>query len=342
MDKPTLDKFPKKVLANIDIQKAFIVSRLIVAAERLRIFRLLQGKHMNGDAIGRTLKIHRFYLKAFLNSLVSLGLLRKANDTYWNTPLAERYFIEERSIYWTRQYSKECVQAYEALTVLEKALTSGRSCNSIQRLNTPRYTEAMKRDSRRAEDFTQMLFYFHRNDAAALANYLDLSERKAVLDVGGGSGVMSIALAKKNSHLRACILDIAAVCAIAAGNIRRAGVSRRVTTLPGDLRDNLPAGHDVIMFCDIGPVSKQLLRNAYKRLPPKGLIVLVDRYLSKDGTYPLDRLVEHFTGSSFGLETWADMVQLVKSCGFHAVKARNVYRDVWFITAIKPGRRAAA
>jgi hypothetical protein len=32
MEKPTLDKFPKAVLANIDIQKAFVISRLIVAA----------------------------------------------------------------------------------------------------------------------------------------------------------------------------------------------------------------------------------------------------------------------------------------------------------------------
>jgi len=34
---------------------------------------------------------------------------------------------------------------------------------------------------------------------------------------------MSIALAKKNPHLRACILDIAPVCEIAAGNVRAHG-----------------------------------------------------------------------------------------------------------------------
>lgn len=336
MNEPTLDKFPKKVLAKIGIERAFLVSRLIVAAERLQVFRLLHGKHRKADAIGRELKIHKFYLTGFLNSLASLGLLCKANDIYWNTPLAEKYFIDERSIYWTRQYSKECVQAYEALTVLEKMLTSGRSSQSIKGLHHPSYTEAMKRDRHQAEDFTQMLLHFHREDAEALANYLDLSERRAVLDAAGGSGVMSIALAKKNPHLRACILDIAPVCRIAAGNIRRAGMSRRVATLPGDIRHRLPAGFDVIMFCDIGPVSKQLLENAYKSLPANGLIVLVDRYLSKDGTQPLDRLVSQFVGSSFPQAKWADMAEVVKSCGFRTVKARNVYRDVWFITGIKP------
>jgi hypothetical protein len=55
----------------------------------------------------------------------------------------------------------------------------------------------MQRDRREAEDFTQMLFHLHQADARALAGYLDLSDRRAVLDAGGVSGVMSIALVSK-------------------------------------------------------------------------------------------------------------------------------------------------
>lgn len=339
MELPTLDKFPREVLAKIDIQTVFIISRLIVAAERLQVFRTLHGKRMKANSIGRALKIHLFYRDAFLNSLVSLGLLHKAGDTYWNTRFAEKYFIEERPIYWTRQYSKECVRAYEALTVLEKALGSGRRSASIKGLKEPSYTEAMKRDPRQAEDFTQMLFQYHQDDAKALANHLDLSKHRALLDVGGGSGVMSIALARKNPRLHACILDLAGVCKIAAGNIKRAGLSKRIRTLPGDFRRALPTGYDVILFCDIGSISKQLLRSAYKSLPAGGIIVAVDRYLSDDGTKPLDRLVAHFVSSSFGLATRSGMVAAVQSCGFQAVQASNVYRDLWLITGSKPGNR---
>ncbi len=335
MKMPTLDKFPKKVLAKIDIQRAFIIARIVVAAERLQVFRLLQDKHMKADAIGRALKIHKFYLKAFLDSLVALGLLHKSNDSYWNSPLAKLYFIKERSIFWTRQYSKECVHAYEALTVLEEALRSGKRYESIKRLKKTSYIDAMKRDPHLAEDFTQMLFHFHQDDAKELANRLDLSNRRALLDVGGGSGVMSIALAKKNRGLRASIFDIAQVCEIAARNIRRAGLSKRIGTIAGDIRDGLPTGYDVMMLCDIGRVSKQILRRAHRSLAGNGLIVLVDRYLSKDGTSPLDRLTSHFAGSSFGLATWADMVAELTTCGFHSVNARNAYRDVWIITGIK-------
>jgi SAM-dependent methyltransferase len=196
----------------------------------------------------------------------------------------------------------------------------------------------MKRDRREAEDFTQMLFHLHQPDAQALAGYLDLAGRRAILDVGGGSGVMSIALAKRNPWLTACVLDIAPVCKLAARNVRRARLSRRVRTEAGDIRRPLPTGYDVVMFCDVGAVTSRHLRNAYNCLPPGGLLVLVDRYLSDDATRPLDRLAACFTGSSFGLATRRDMVEAVKAASFQSVRARKVYRDVWYITGIKPGR----
>ena len=67
---------------------------------------------------------------------------------------------------------------------------------------------------------------------------------------------MSIALVRANPQLSACVLDIEPVCDMASGIIRRAGLSSRIKTLAGDIRQPLPFGYDVIMFCDIGPVSE--------------------------------------------------------------------------------------
>lgn len=339
MEKPTLDKFPREVLARIDIQKAFIVSRLVVAAEKLQLFRLLHGKRMRADAVGRALKIHPYYLEPFLNAFVGLGLLDKANNKYGNTPFAEKYFIEERSIYWTREYSNECLDDYDALCVLEQALATGKQPRSLRRARRPLYVQAMHRDAKQAENFTHMLFHLHQPDAEALANYLDLSRRRSLLDIGGGSGVMSMALAKKNPELQATILDIKPVCKVATGIIRRAGLEKRVGTRVGNFYQRLPEGYDMIMMCDIGPISQRLLRSVYRSLPPGGLLVLVDRYLSEDGTQPLARLVGYFAGSSFGVATWKDVVNLVKASGFQQVEAENVYRDVWYITGTKPVRQ---
>ena len=338
MELPTLDKFPRHVLAHLDIQRGFIASRLIIAAEKLQVFRLLHGKRMKSASIGRALQIRPSRLPSFLNALVGLGLLNKSHDAYGNTRLAEKYFVDERSIYWTRQYSQECLEAYEALSALEECLQTGKCGADIRGRKKPSYVEAMTRDRRRAEDFTQMLFHFHREDAAALARHLDLSGHRKLLDVGGGSGVMSIALVRANPQLSACVLEIEPVCKVTSRIVRRAGLCRRIKPQAGDIHQPLPAGYDVVMFCDVGPISKPMLQNAWDSLTPGGLVVAVDRFFSDDGAKPLDRLLGSLVGSSVQMTTRGDVASAMRSCGFRSVKAKRVWRDLWCITGAKPSR----
>jgi len=335
MEKLTLDKLPHKVLKKIDLETSFMASRLIIAAERFQVFRELHGKKLPANEIGKNLKIGKRYLTIFLDALVSMGLLVKEEDVYMNSALAEKYFISERSIYWTRQFSKECVEAYEAYAELENVLSSGEISHAIKRTMKKNYLEKMEEDREEAKNFTQMLFYYHQPVAEALAEYLNLKEKQAVLDVGGGSGVMSISLAKKNLNLRACIMDIEPVCRIAEENINNAGLSHRISLIPGDFRKGLPEGFDVIMCCDIGSVPKELIREAYKRLPSRGMIVMVDRYLSNDRTEPLDRLLYQFEGSEFGMETREEMIELLKDCGFKNTNMDKLINDTWVITGMK-------
>jgi tRNA A58 N-methylase Trm61 len=334
-EKLTLDKLPRKVLKKLSLDTVFMASRVVIAAERLQVFRKLHGRKLSVTAIGKMLGVHRRYLAQFLDALVSLGLLRKDDTLYWNSALAEKHFITERTIFWTRQFSSECVEDFEGLTVLEAVLRSGKDCWSIMGKKKQSYIESMKRDPQHARDFTQMLYHIHKEDAKALADHLDLSGFHAVLDVAGGSGVMSMALARENPHIQACVLDIGPVCRVARELIKKEGLSRRVRTLAGNMYDRLPAGYDVVMYCDIGTVGMRPLRLAHKSLPTDGMVVLVDRFMSVDGTEPLDRLLRQFTGSWFGLETRGELVSNMRRCGFKSIKRRNIGEDVWMITGRK-------
>jgi hypothetical protein len=98
MEKFTLDKLPKKVLEKIDVETAFMISRIIIAAERFQVFRELHRKKLPAHKIGKNLKIHKKFLTIFLDTLVSKGLLSKEGNIYWNSALAEKFFVKERSI----------------------------------------------------------------------------------------------------------------------------------------------------------------------------------------------------------------------------------------------------
>jgi len=149
---------------------------------------------------------------------------------------------------------------------------------------------------------------------------------------------MSIALAKKNPHLRACILDIAPVCEIAAGNVRRARLSRRVTTLAGDIRRTLPAASTPFWSATSAPCRASFSRTPGAACRP-GTI-------DPGGPLPVRRRNPAIgpPGRAFHrrllrLATRSDMVQALKSRGFRAVKARNFHQDVWCITGSKRARR---
>jgi len=333
MKKLTLDMMPQNILAKLDFETMFMASRLIIAAEHFQVFRKIQHRKFQYAEIEKMVKIHPKYLRIFLDALVSLGLLQKDGDTYWNSELAQKYFIDERSIYWTRQFSLECRETFASMTLLEDVLLSGKQQHETAGIKKESYLDAMKNNPQRAHDFTMMLYYYHQEEAAALAESLDLQPYNAVLDIGGGSGVMSFALVKKNPHLRACVMDIEPVCQNTNELIQMVGLSERMKTCSGDFTKALPTGYDVIMCCDIGSISGHLIRMVYDSLPANGMFVIVDRFVSEDGTEPLENLLYYFVGASFGLETRKDILASLTVYGFQELNSRTIIQDTWLITA---------
>jgi len=331
----TLDKLPKKILARLDLQTVFMASRCVVAAERLQVFRKLHGKKLSAGAIGRKIGIHGWRIEAFLAALVAVGLLKRKGKLYSNTALTDKYFIRDRSIHWTRVYSEECHREYQAFSVLEEMLTTEKSYASILGIEIEGYIEKMKRDADWANDFTHMLYYHHLPHAKALAKSLNLSDYSSVLDVGGGSGVMSIALVRRYKHLRACVLDIEPVCNVAKKIIRREKLTGRIDTMPGDLAKHIPEGYDVAMYCDSEIGDGTTLKLAYDSLPEGGLVALAEDYSSDDWTVPLYRLMWQLRSNSLWLKNWRQMTMMLRKIGFTAVKSRKIYRDTWLITGHK-------
>ena len=333
----TLDRLPRRVLEKLDLQTVFMASRCVVAAERLKLFRRLYGKQLTAVEIGRKVRLHPKRREFFLAALVGLGLLKKNGDRYRNTALADKYFVRERSLQWTTFFSEQCLREYEAFSVLEEMLITGKSFESILGIKRRYYVEQMKKDTTAARDFTYMLYHHHKPHARALARIVNLRKYRSLLDVAGGSGVISMALVRKYPRLKACVFDLPEVITVAANIIKKEGLSKRITTCAGDMTRQIPEGYDVIMMCDAEHVNHDTLGRIYDALLPGGLLILADFFSSEDLTEPFERLMWKLRSKEPKAQTRRQAIQMVRDCGYKKVKGQKAYGDLWLITGSKPG-----
>lgn len=330
----TLDKLPKRVLAELNLETVFKASRCVIAAERFLVFRKLHGRKLSAADIARRTGIRAKYCESFLDFLVLLGLLKKTKNLYSNSPLANRHFVQERSIDWTRLWSAECAKDFEAFTVLEDTISSGRDWRRILGKERKPDYQLLQEDSKWARGFTYALYDLNKPIAETLANNLDLSQYRSLLDVGGGSGVMSMALARAHPDLKACVLDFKFVCAATREIIRKERMSRRVNTVVGDMNKSLPGGFDVIMFWDIGRIDDRVMKMAYENLPEGGMVVRSCPPPRRSGK-PLGRFPSEYLSVRPEGQTRIDKINSLKKAGFESVRYRRISQSIGLITGFK-------
>jgi ubiquinone/menaquinone biosynthesis C-methylase UbiE len=202
-----------------------------------------------------------------------------------------------------------------------------RTINSAQ-TSTPGIAstyERMASDGAAARRFTRMLFEVHRPLARELARALDLEGVTRLMDLGGGSGVVSIELARRHPALSSTIVDLPTVCAAGAEVVAAEGLSQRISFHPADfLRDPLPRGFPVVLECDVDVYDTALLQNVRAALDPGGRYLVVDQFAPRDGDVAPSRAHWAFARSMLD-PTYTPMSlprfrDLLESNGFDVVK----------------------
>ena len=146
-----------------------------------------------------------------------------------------------------------------------------------------------------ARHFTLALAGRAKNVAPVLAERLPMDGVSRLLDVGGGTGIYSIALLQKHPRLRATVLDHAEVLKVAAEMAERYGVADRLELRVGDMfADPLPTDCEAILLSNIlhdwdVPECRQLVERCADALPAGGRLLIHDVYLNDalDGPLPI-------------------------------------------------------
>lgn len=188
--------------------------------------------------------------------------------------------------------------------------------------------DAHKADPERARAFTAAMHAVSERPAAGFADAVDLTGIQRVLDVGGGSGALSIALCRAHPELRCTVLEIGAVCPITTEYVERAGLAERIDACEGNMFDEpLPRGYDAVLYSQIlhdwgHDKGEALLRAARKALEPGGRVLIHEKLVDDVADAPLANVLVHLD-----MLVWTEGQQY-SGRELHAMLERTGFEDV--------------
>ncbi len=155
--------------------------------------------------------------------------------------------------------------------------------------------ESAMEEEQSARRLTLALAGRARNVAPVLAERVPLDQARLLLDVGGGTGLYSIACLQRHPRLRAVVWDRPAVLKVALEMAAAHGVADRLEGRPGDMfTDPVPAGADVHLLSNVlhdwdVPECRALVARCAAALPPGGRLLIHDVFLNDalDGPLPI-------------------------------------------------------
>jgi hypothetical protein len=237
----------------LDMLSANMAAAAVGAALEQQLFWRLSDQPSTAEAVARELNIPRGRCRYWLELLAGLKLLERRGETYALSPTARSAIVDAYSPETWGLLAQEARERYPIGADLSLHLGHRGSLWDLQGRRPPDYVAQMVEDPERASRFTRMLYEIHAPLAEELADSLDLTGVGRLLDLGGGSGVVSLALLRRYPELTAVVVDIPTVCAAAREIAARAPVAGRITYHAADfLHDELPRGFDMVLECQGG------------------------------------------------------------------------------------------
>jgi hypothetical protein len=276
----------------------------------------LMGAHIHSAALNAALELGLFWKLAdgprplvrlsqelaipvqrchyWLQILAKLGLLDREGELVSVTPVARQAILEVHSQHTWKMLAIDAMDNYaDGVSLAQRLLApgSGEERGQAQPDHLPGYVRRMAEDLERARFFAHMLFELHMPLAEAVADALELDGVGRLLDVGGGSGVVSLALLRKWPELRAIIVDIPNNCIVGREIADCMPERDRISYYPADfVLDELPGGFDVVLECDVAQFDNNVLSKLAATLDDGGRLVIVDRWFDMGKEESLGRL----------------------------------------------------
>ena len=268
---------------------------LTAAVEHFQVFANLNHQSKSFDELRQQLRLDRRPATVLLTALRAMKLLDvDSSGSYHITELAREHLISGGE-YFVGDYLGLAAQSPGVLEMVAR-LRSNRPAHADITDSGAAFIfregkkSAMEEEAS-ARRLTLALSGRAKNVAPVLAERLSLNSG-TLLDVGGGSGIYSIACLRRNPDLRAIVFDRQEVLKVASEFAVQYAVDDRLQLVPGDMfADELPAADNVLLSNILHdwdePECQQLVSRCAAVLPSGGSLFIHDVFLNDDHDGPL-------------------------------------------------------
>ena len=323
--------------------------QLLWAGHKLGLFSLLSREPgLARTAIAKRLRLADYPARILLVGLTSLRVIRKIGEGHHNARMTERWLVPERPRSFANVLGWQAEIVYPGLVDFVESLKKNTNVG-LRHFPGPGNTlyQRLTKHPKLEKTFQDAMSALSNQANVEMRRALPVKDSRHLIDIGGGDATNAIAIARRFPHLHVTVFDSASVCKIARRNIKRAGLTDRISTRPGDIFvDPFPEGVDSILFCHMFTIwspekSIELLRKSHKALPKGGKLLVFNMMGDDDDTGPVSTALgsPYFLAIATGvglLYPWKDHESRIRKAGFKRIeRISNLPLDHGLLVATK-------
>lgn len=273
----------------LQVGMGFFASKTLLSAVELGVFAALGDGPMSGEGLRQRLGLHPRGAADFLDALVALGFLTRTGDgaaaSYANSADTAAFLDPKSPSYLGGILLMANRRLYPFWAKLSDALRTGEPQNENKGASGDMFAN-LYADPAALQEFMDAMAGVQLGNFAALAERFDFSRYATCCDVGGASGALSIAVARRHPKLRCISFDLPQVRPVAERKIAASGLDRVEFRGGSFMTDDLPRADVVTMgniLHDWGTATKEMLiAKAYAALPPGGAFIAIENIIDDE------------------------------------------------------------
>ena len=315
----------------------------MTVADETGIFRALSDAALTTEELAAGLGLDPRALSILLAALASSELIEKRGGKWRALPPARTWLHPEAEGYW----GGFLMGFRERTPIHGQLLEALKTGKRPERFNSG--APEWERGEMSAEAAERIAAFMHAHSQAPARGVAALpgwSRCPSLMDLGCGSGIYGIEIARAQPGMKVTLLDLAAMAEEAAGYVQRAGLSARVTTHACNMfEDEWPTGHEAHFFSNVfhdwsEETCRLLAQKSFAALPSGGRIFLNEILMDDEGTGPWHAaafsllMLVGTLGKQYSLPEFRDILE---SAGFTRVEAIRTGGGYYsLVSAVKP------